>query len=105
MAGTHAKGNEHMSRDMQKLQSAHTFPAVTPSDTVALSKVNNEWPSGLSIAAAGTLRVTQLDGTVVNFASGELAAGVVHPISVKLVHSTGTTATNIRVYYNAGPRM
>jgi len=60
--------------------------------------------SGVRIGAAGTLRVTQIDGAVVDFASGELAAGVIHPISVKIVHSTGTTATPIRVYYNVGPR-
>lgn len=49
---------------------------------------------------AGTLRVTTINGTVVNFASGELAAGVQHPIRISRVHSTGTTATAVKLIYN-----
>nr|NIL95830.1 hypothetical protein [Planctomycetales bacterium]NIP67896.1 hypothetical protein [Planctomycetales bacterium] len=48
----------------------------------------------------GTLRVEDLDGNVVNFADGELAAGIVHPIRVKRVHATGTTATAIKLFYD-----
>ena len=66
--------------------------AVTPSDTVDLTN------SGfLYVGAAGDVKVDTSDGDTVTFTA--LAAGIVHPIRVKRVYSTGTTATNITAVY------
>lgn len=65
--------------------------AITPSDSVAI-------PGGpvkalyIGTAGAGTLKVTTIDGSVLSFAG--VTVGI-FPISVKLVWSTGTGASNI----------
>jgi hypothetical protein len=48
---------------------------------------------GFYITAAGTLKITTAAGNARTFASGELAAGVLHPIRITRVWSTGTAAT------------
>jgi hypothetical protein len=69
--------------------------AVTPHDTNAIAGGPYR---GISWVTAGTLRITDGEGNVVNFASGELAANVIHAIALTHVHSTGTTAGTIKVY-------
>lgn len=68
--------------------------AVTPSDTDELTSVR-----GILIAGSGTLRVTLHAGDTIDFADGELSKGVIHPMRVRKVHSTGTTLTKIWVFY------
>ena len=67
---------------------------ITPNDSADLSEVTR----AISFATAGTLRVTMQDGTTINYLSGGLAAGVMHPVGVERVHSTGTTVTGIVGY-------
>lgn len=62
--------------------------AVTPDDSNDLS----EMTLSLYISTAGTLKVTMLDGSVVSYAA--IAAGR-HPLRVKRVWATGTSATGI----------
>ena len=50
----------------------------------------------LYVGTAGTLKVTMLDGSVVSYAA--IAAGR-HPLRVKRVWSTGTSATGIVAEY------
>lgn len=62
--------------------------AVTPSDTLDLSKVSR----ALYVGTGGTLKVTLASGTDLTF--GAIAAGW-HPLRVSRVWSTGTTASDI----------
>ena len=62
---------------------------ITPNDSTDLSKTTR----GIAISAEGTLRVMTLQGDIVTIPQGALAAGIIHPICVKRVYSTSTTAT------------
>lgn len=64
---------------------------ITPDDSTDLPRSTR----GISFAVPGSIRVTMVDGDVVTIPSGALAAGVIHPIGVRRVHSTGTTATGL----------
>ena len=66
--------------------------AVTPHDTARIKPTR-----GLYCGVSGDVKVIMLDGTTVTFTG--LAAGVVHPLTVVLVYSTDTTATNIVALY------
>lgn len=48
---------------------------------------------GLYVGVSGNVKVTMLDGTEITFSN--LAAGIIHPLQVVQVFSTGTTATGI----------
>ena len=67
---------------------------ITPSDSAELTYVTR----GLSFATAGALKVLTMGGNEVTIPSGALAAGIIHPIRVKKVFSTGTGALNIVGY-------
>jgi len=76
------------------------FPAshlflITPHDTNELANVTR----GISFGTAGTLKVVTAGGEVVTIPSGSLAAGIIHPLRVKIVWSAGTTAADIVGYY------
>jgi hypothetical protein len=62
---------------------------ITPSDASDLVKNSR----GLLVCGAGTLRITTMNGEVLNF-SAVPAFGFI-PYIVKKVHATGTTATGI----------
>ena len=62
--------------------------AVTPSDTVDLAVPAR----GIYVGASGDLKV-DIGGDAITFV--DIAAGVIHPLNVTRVYSTGTTATNI----------
>ncbi len=68
---------------------------VSPSDSADLSYVTR----GVSMAAAGDLKVTMVGGETVVIPSGALAAGVIHPLRVTRIFSTLTTATGIVAYW------
>jgi len=61
---------------------------ITPNDAVDLATVSR----AITVAAAGTVEVTMLDGSV---GSVYIAAGIPFPIRVTRVWATGTTATGI----------
>lgn len=52
---------------------------------------------GLYVGVAGDVKVDMATGGTVTFKA--MAAGVVHPLSVKKVYQTGTTATNLVSVY------
>lgn len=60
---------------------------VTPNDSTDLGVVSR----AIYVGAAGNLRVTMLDQSVVTFAAGEGW----HPIRVSRIWATGTTASSI----------
>ncbi len=72
----------------QAIAPAGKAAAVTPSDATVLEPTR-----GLYCGVSGDVKVTMLDGTAVTFVG--LAAGVVHPLVVTMVWSTGTDATSI----------
>ena len=63
--------------------------AITPSDTEDLEQVTR----GLYVGVSGDVKVDMANGDAVTFVS--LAAGVIHPLRVRRVYSTGTAATSI----------
>ena len=66
--------------------------AVTPSDTDYLPATNS-----IYVGTTGDLAVEMLDGATVTFTG--IAANVFHPLAVRRVLSTGTTATDIIAGY------
>lgn len=66
--------------------------AVTPADDTDLAEIS----LNLYVGTAGTLKVTMLDGSTVSY--GAIAAGR-HPLRVKRVWATGTSAANIVAEY------
>jgi hypothetical protein len=62
--------------------------AVTPSDSVDLP----EFTTALYVGGSGDLRVTMMDGEIVTFTA---APAGWHPIRVRRVWSSGTTAASI----------
>ena len=68
---------------------AHDAFDVTPDDAADLTIETR----GVYIAASGDLHVLMAGGGEITFTG--LAAGVVHPLRVRRVYATGTTATGI----------
>ena len=66
----------------------HAF-SITPSNTDPIDHVTR----GIYVGASGDLKVLMTGGETVTFV--DLAAGVIHPIAVIQVFSTGTDATGI----------
>jgi len=62
---------------------------ITPNDSADLSITTR----GIYVGASGDLKVDTAGGDTVTFV--DIAAGVIHPIRVQRVYSTGTTATDI----------
>ena len=73
-----------------EINSAIAAIAVTTSDSTNLSL---GFTRGIYVGGSGDVAVTMADGNTVTFKS--LAAGIIHPICVTRIWSTGTTATNI----------
>lgn len=67
--------------------------SVSPSDTADLSMVSR----GLYVGVSGDVAVVMEDGQSVLFVG--MAAGIVHPLRIRKIKSTGTTATNLVVVY------
>lgn len=82
-----------MARTINDISSADDLIPVTKSDSV--NDPNGPF-RGLLLASSGILRVTMASGQTRDFADGELASGVIHPMNVKRVHSTGTGAQGIK---------
>jgi hypothetical protein len=77
---------------VQNIAPAAGAAAVTPSDAALIAP-----GKGLYVGTAGDLAAELVDGSAVTFAG--LAAGIIHPIQVRRVLSTGTTAAGIVVLY------
>jgi hypothetical protein len=74
---------------------ARNAAAITPSDTVDLTSPTR----GLYVGVSGDVVAIMADDGTTSVTFTGLAAGVVHPLRVKRVKSTGTTATNIVALY------
>ena len=74
--------------NITRLIPAESATAVTPSDSTVISPTR-----ALYVGATGDVKVDMADGTTVTYAN--LAAGIIHPLSVTRVYSTDTTATSI----------
>lgn len=70
----------------------------TPNDTqdITLRGVNTP-ARGLILATVGAVSIHDIEGTTITFASGELAVGIWHPMWIRRILDTGTTATSIKV--------
>lgn len=68
---------------------------ITPNDSADLSQITR----AISFGTAGALKITDALGNTVTIPSGALAAGILHPIRVVKVFSTGTGASSIVGYY------
>lgn len=68
--------------------------AVTPNDAADLASGATK---GLYLGGTGNVKVDMADGSTVTFIG--LAGGVIHPISVKRIYATDTTATSILAVY------
>lgn len=75
------------------LYSAMGLETVSPSDSNDLPFLTR----GLYVGTAGHVKVTMADGSVGVLKS--LSGGIVHPLSVRRVWSTGTTALDIIALY------
>ena len=73
------------------MESALDVIPITPSDSDELAY----YTKGISFGGVGALVVVTAAGNTRTIPSGALAAGVVHPLKVKKILSTGTTATDI----------
>ena len=62
--------------------------AITPNDSTVITPTR-----GVYVGVSGDLKVTLIDGSAVTFVG--IAAGVVHPLQVVVIWSTGTDATDI----------
>ena len=62
--------------------------AITPSDATVLTPTR-----GIYCGVSGDVKVTMIDGSAVTFVG--LAAGIIHPLQVIMIWSTGTDATSI----------
>lgn len=75
-------------------RAAEQASSVVPSDSADLS---SGMTRGLYIGGSGDVKVDMADGSTVTFVG--LAAGVIHPLRVKRIYTSGTTATNIIAVY------
>ena len=67
---------------------AEDADSITPADATDIVPTR-----GVYVGVSGDLAVDMSDGSTVTFVG--LAAGIIHPISVKRIYATGTTATSI----------
>ena len=66
----------------------HAF-AITPNDSTALTIATR----AIYVGGNGNLKVTTVGGETITFTG--VVAGMIYPLRVALVWSTGTTATNL----------
>lgn len=75
------------------MQSNDQFPndaaAVTPSDTVDLTKIG----CGFVVGVAGNVTIVTLGGVAVQFQN--VPVGFIYTVAFKRINATGTTATGI----------
>jgi hypothetical protein len=74
---------------MSQIISGQSASAITPNDSTNLTTVTR----GIYVGVSGDVKVDMADNSTVIFVG--LSSGGIHPIAVKKVYATGTTATNI----------
>lgn len=77
-------GNTTLTNDLSTAVGAVAIDTTAADQTIKPCR-------GIVLAVAGALKVTMKNGDVITF--NALAAGIVHPISAKLIWKVGTTAT------------
>lgn len=75
------------------LQSYNIWAAITPSDTVDITRPTN----AILIGGTGDVAAVMQNGSVVTLKT--LPAGACVPIACRRVNATGTTATNLVALY------
>ena len=86
----HNPGNKDVRRPGQK------HLTVTLSDTADLAESSR----GLLITTAAAIKLELVDdpaGTATTYAAGELVVGVLHPLRVRRIWSTGTALTTAQI--------
>ena len=78
---------------IQSERSAREAVLITPDDNADLARITR----GIYIGGAGDLAVIMFDGGEVTFTA--LVVGVVHPLQIRRVKATSTTATLIIALY------
>ncbi len=78
-----------------------TVMTVTPDDATNQFTANAPGMA-FQIGAAGTLKLTTVDGDTVTYTAAELIVGVQYSLQILRVWQTGSTATPIKVYYTKG---
>lgn len=69
------------------------FVAITPSDTVNIAEnAQGEFPGAIYVGVTGDISVVGADGSEVTFENVPVGW---HPIRVRRINSTGTTASAI----------
>jgi hypothetical protein len=77
---------------MSQTRPAEKAVAITPQDSIEIPITR-----GVYVATTGDLVVRMLIGGVVTFPN--IAPGIIHPIKVKGIEATGTTATGVIALY------
>lgn len=75
-------------------QSDPSYDIVAASKSDTVNQTGGPF-RGICFGTAGILKVTTADNVDVSIASGVLAAGIIHPLRVKRVWNTTTTAADI----------
>ena len=70
------------------------FFAITPSDTVNFTDVQQQEMVGLYVGGAGNAVIVMGDDTTITLSG--LLAGTIYPMRCKRINSTNTTATLLR---------
>ncbi|RXZ77256.1 hypothetical protein EBB07_33835 [Paenibacillaceae bacterium] len=81
--------------DIAKLASAVTAAVVTPNDTTDLAAGATK---GIMVGTSGDIVVDMVTSGA-SITLKNIAAGIIHPLSVKRIRATGTTATDIVAVY------
>ena len=86
--------NDDYSTQRVELDSpAKGFDVVAPNDSADLTNIAR----GVYVGVSGNLNVVMLDDSAGVITS--VASGVIHPIRIKRILATDTTATNILAFY------
>lgn len=82
-----------MPANQQSMSPANSIILCTAADGTSFPPTR-----GLSFVSAGDIKVDTAEGETVTIPSGSLAAGIVHPLSITRIYSTGTTASGFVLY-------
>ena len=88
-----------MAQNNDDIRPGMMFKNVTPADGTRIQDAdsNDVLTRGILLGVAGDIAIKDQDNTTVVISG--LAAGVIHPISTYEILATGTTATDICVFW------
>ena len=79
---------------------ARSITLITPSDTLNIDFAGRAHATkGISFGTAGIVRVLTQNDEDITIPDGALVAGIIHPIAIKRVYATTTTAEGIVGYW------